>query len=223
MLTASHDLLAPLNNIEASISIMNELKSSENDGLGEFLAIINNSIKNFRSLINDIASIAKVENEMIETALVDIDGLINNVVWSLEAKINSSGAVINRDLGVKQIQFSKKNLRSILFNLISNAIKFTGDKKPIIEIKTATEDGHTVLSVQDNGVGISAAGLKKVFEKYSRLNEHVEGQGIGLYLAKKIINAAGGQINVHSEPGKGSKFSLYFNSETESQEFSMKA
>lgn len=135
---ASHDLLGPLGNIESSIDMMNRIALSDAKLL-DFLNMINTSISSFRSLITDIATIAKVESDMLVLEPVDIDGIINNIEWSIENKITLSGAVIVRDLGVKEILFSKKNLRSILYNLISNAIKFKRDIPPVIHIHTKME------------------------------------------------------------------------------------
>jgi two-component system CheB/CheR fusion protein len=211
---ASHDLLAPLGNIETSINIMNKITLSDTK-LMDFLKIINTSIKKFRELITDIATIAKVESDMIATEMVDIEEIINNIEWSLENKIVDSKAVITRNLEVKQILFSKKNLRSIVYNLISNAIKFRREEAPAITIHTWSESDHIVLSVRDNGKGIPKGGIDKIFQMYGRLNQDVEGHGIGLYLAKKIVNAAGGNIIVESEPGVGSSFMIYLKIETE--------
>ncbi|MEO6522951.1 MAG: chemotaxis protein CheB [Mucilaginibacter sp.] len=211
---ASHDLLAPLGNIETSINIMNKITLSDVK-LMEFLKIINTSIKKFRELITDIATIAKVESDMIATEMVDIEEIMNNIEWSLENKIVDSKAVITRNLEVKQILFSKKNLRSIVYNLISNAIKFRREEAPAITIHTWSESDHIVLSVRDNGKGIPKGGIDKIFNMYGRLNQDVEGHGIGLYLAKKIVNAAGGNIIVESEPGIGSTFMIYLKVETE--------
>jgi len=72
-----------------------------------------------------------------------------------------------------------------------------------------------VLSVQDNGVGIPKEDIPKIFEMYGRLNQEVEGQGIGLYLTKKIVDAAHGNMEVESIPGKGSKFTIHFKAEQE--------
>ncbi|TCC89973.1 chemotaxis protein CheB [Pedobacter hiemivivus] len=202
--TASHDLLAPLGNIEVSINVMNR-KVTDPD-LNKFLMIINSSVKKFRELINDIATVAKLESDMME--MVNIEEIIKNIEWSLDNKIKLSGAVITRDLEVKEVFFSKKNLRSILFNLISNGIKFQGNLPPVIHIHTSMEDNHIVLTVQDNGRGMRKEGLDHIFDMYGRLHQDVEGRGIGLYLAKKIVNAAGGDINVQSEPNKGSKFTI---------------
>jgi signal transduction histidine kinase len=214
---ASHDLLSPLNNIEASISIMNALKIT-NPELDEFLNVINSSVKKFRVLINDIATIAKLESGKRDSEMVDIEELISNVEWSLENQIKKSGTIINRDFKIKHIHFSKKNLRSILYNLISNGIKFSQDKPPIINIETLKDGSDIILSVQDTGMGMTSQDIRKIFDMYGRLHHVVEGQGIGLYLTKKIMDAAGGDIVVESEPGKGSKFILYFKAEDISSE-----
>ncbi len=209
---ASHDLLAPLSNIETSINVMNKIKLSDNK-LTDFLNIINDSVKKFSSLIKDIATIAKVEGDMIATESVDLNEIMDNIEWSLGNKITESGAVINRRLEVKNVVFSKKNLRSIVYNLTSNAIKFRREEvSPVINVYTRLEDDYIILTVEDNGIGIPERGLAKIFDMYGRLNNDVEGFGIGLFLAKKIINAANGTIKVESEPGKGSKFIIYLKS-----------
>jgi signal transduction histidine kinase len=206
--TASHDLLGPLSSIEMSIDVMNEVKVVDPE-LNNFLGIINASVKKFRTLIGDIANIAKIESDMKALEMVDLDEILNNIEWSLDNKIEASKAVINRQLEVKQILFSKKNLRSILYNLISNSIKFKGDQSPLVNLHTEKLGNYVVLSVQDNGIGIDAVHLNKIFDMYGRIHHDVEGQGIGLYLAKKIVDAAKGNIVVESELGKGSKFIIY--------------
>ena len=100
-----------------------------------------------------------------------------------------------------------------MFNLISNAIKFKGDRPPVIHIVTKKENRNIILSVEDNGTGIAEKDMDKVFSKYGRLRADIDGQGIGLYLAKKIVDSAGGNIVVESEPGIGSKFIVYFQAE----------
>lgn len=210
---ASHDLLAPLSNIETSINIMNRIALSD-EKLHDFLTMINMSVKKFRELITDIATIAKVEGDMMALEMVDLEETINNIEWSLEDKIAESGTVIIRELAVKQVLFSKKNLRSIVYNLVSNAVKFRRDESPVVRISTQKEGDHILLSVQDNGKGIPKNAVNKIFDMYGRLNHDVEGHGIGLYLAKKIVNATGGNIVVDSEPGLGTTFRIYLKIET---------
>jgi len=187
---------------------MNRIPLSE-PKLMEFLDMINSSIKKFSSLIKDIGTIAKIEADMLTMEMVDLDAIINNIEWSLANKIETSGALITRDLEVKHIFFSKKNLRSIVYNLVSNAVKFRRDESPLVHIHCAKEGDHIILTVRDNGLGIPKVRLNKIFEMYGRLHQDIEGHGIGLYLAKKIVDAAGGNIIVESEPGKGSKFMIY--------------
>jgi len=209
--TVSHDLLAPLANIENSIDVMNHIKVAD-PKLDKFLKIINSSVKKFRALITDIATIGKIEGDT-EMELVDVEEQINNIEWSLEDKIKSSGAVILRDLEVTQIPFSRKNLRSILYNLISNGIKFRGDAPPVVNIHTQKIGNNIITSVRDNGMGMPKEGIDKIFSLYGRLHHEIEGNGIGLYLAKKIVVSAGGDIKVESEPGKGSKFIITLKAE----------
>ncbi|RDC55814.1 hypothetical protein DU508_16260 [Pedobacter chinensis] len=205
---ASHDLLAPLGNIETSIAVMNKMALSD-VRLLDYLNIINSSIKKFSSLVKDIAVIARIENDA-SIEQIDLAELIENIIWSLEGKISSSGAIIIKDLEVPTIGFSRKNLRSILFNLVSNGIKFHREEAPIVRIQVKREDSYTVLSVQDNGKGVRKRDFDKIFELYGRISQSVEGDGVGLYLTKKIINAAGGNMLVESEFGKGTKFTIYF-------------
>jgi two-component system CheB/CheR fusion protein len=211
--TASHDLLGPLSNIELSISVIN--KKITDPELNKLLTAVNSSVKKFSTLIKDIGTVAKLESDVME--LVDLDEILNNIEWSLENKIHLSGAVLIRNLEVKKILFSKKNLRSIIYNLISNAIKFKGEESLIITISTKQNLDHIILTVQDNGIGISKEGMEKIFEMYGRLNQDIEGHGIGLYLAKKIVHAAGGNILVESDPGKGSQFIIHFSTKREVQ------
>jgi signal transduction histidine kinase len=112
---------------------------------------------------------------------------------------------------VPHIQFSKKNLRSILYNLITNAIKYKSSARPPrIVIRTKALPGFVLLSVEDNGMGMEEDKIASIFTLYHRLSEQVEGQGIGLYLTQKIIHGAGGHIEVESKVGRGTTFNLFF-------------
>src|SRR5690606_13685608 len=149
-----------------------------------------------RMLINNIATIAKLENDMTDMEAVDIGEVLSNIEWSLEKKITASNAIITKRLEVNAVYFSPKNLRSILYNLVSNAMKFASREQPRVHIHTRQDGKYVVLSVEDNGIGIPPEGIRKLFTIYGRLNAQVEGHGVGLYLANKIIHAAGGNLRV---------------------------
>ncbi len=207
---ASHDLMTPLTQIEGSIAVMNEIGVTDTQ-LSEFLGIINTSIQNFRTLVKDIGTIAKVEDDLRSREEVDINEVVQAVLWSLQDKIGQTGAEIKAELETKSLFFSKKNLRSILFNLVSNSLKYNESGRPAILISTREVDRQLVLSVEDNGIGIPEQELDQIFKLYGRLRRDIEGDGIGLYLSKRIIDASGGNLVVESVPGKGSRFSIYFN------------
>jgi two-component system CheB/CheR fusion protein len=213
VLTASHDLLGPLSNIEVTVNLLNQLKNS-NPELDEYLKIINNSVKKFQSLIKELSMIGKIESDIFKTEAIDLKKMIDEIVLSIENKMKSSKAIITTDLPIAEVQFSKKNLRSILFNLISNSLKYKSDKhRPHIKITTEMEEDFMVLSVQDDGVGIPKNDLHKIFNLYHQLQHDQEGEGIGLYLVKKVVEAAGGKIIVESEPDTGSTFKIYIKAE----------
>jgi len=208
--TVAHDLITPLSNIEGSIGVINFFKVADSELL-KFLNIINFSVQKFRSLISDISQIPKIGSEAAEIETVDLNGLVDDIAWSLQNAIELSDAVITRSFEVNEIRFSKKSLRSILYNLILNGIKFKRNEKPVINICTEIRDNIFTFSVQDNGIGIPKASIDKIFNISTRLHSHIDGNGIGLYLVKKIVNAANGTITVHSEVDKGSKFIVSFN------------
>jgi two-component system CheB/CheR fusion protein len=213
VLAASHDLLGPLSNIEVTIALVNQLKIKEPELL-EYLNVINTSVKKFRILIKELSTIGKIESEIFKMEAVNVKELIDQVTLSIDDKISSTMAVITTDLQVKELFFSSKNLRSILYNLITNAVKFAGKEHPIVNIITKKEGDYVRLSVKDNGAGMTPKEIEKVFSIYTRINENVEGQGIGLYLVKKIVDAAGGKVIVKSKPGEGSTFDIFFKANT---------
>ena len=109
-----------------------------------------------------------------------------------------------------EIAFSRKKLRSILYNLVSNAIKFKSpERKPEIFIKTTRDKDYIIISVKDNGIGIDASKHETIFSKYFRMENAIEGSGVGLYLVKEIVKNSEGKILLKSQPGKGSEFKVY--------------
>src|SRR5690606_21994953 len=101
-------------------------------------------------------------------------------------------------------------LRSVIYNLVSNAIKFRKpDVNPEIHIKSELQNNYMVISVKDHGIGIDPVHQGKVFGKYTRLGNATEGSGIGLHLVREIVHNSGGKIELESEPGAGSTFKVF--------------
>ncbi|MNR22187.1 Alkaline phosphatase synthesis sensor protein PhoR [compost metagenome] len=130
---------------------------------------------------------------------------MEDVRLTLAQQIKDSSAVISTEIGFSEIFFVRRKLRSIIYNLVNNSIKYCSKQRtPIISIATKQIDDFT-----DNGMGISTEDHANIFSKYQRVSQDGEGSGIGLYLVKEIVTASGGRIEVESELGKGSTFSVF--------------
>jgi signal transduction histidine kinase len=153
------------------------------------------------------------KNSESHLILVDLATEISKIRGTLEREIANTHAVITTDFAqVDRIRTVKPYLESILYNLISNAIKYRNPERvPTIHIKTEKSEDETCLTVSDNGLGIDVAAHRdKLFTLYSRFHIHLEGKGLGLYLVKTQITALGGRIEIESEVNKGSIFKVYF-------------
>jgi signal transduction histidine kinase len=140
---------------------------------------------------------------------------VEKVKGMCEREITSTHASITTDFEqAESIRTVKPYFESILYNLVSNAIKYRHpDRKPIIHIKMEKFENEICLNVSDNGLGIDLpAHRDKLFTLYSRFHIHLEGKGMGLYLVKTQITALGGRIEIESSVNKGSTFKVYFKS-----------
>jgi ligand-binding sensor domain-containing protein/signal transduction histidine kinase len=162
--------------------------------------------------LNRILEIRKNNSSFIES--INLAAVVLMVQKNLEQEINLTRASITTDFAsIESISAVKAYLDSILYNLISNAIKYRDPfRVPIIHIKTEKIENEICLSVSDNGLGIDVEAFReKLFTLYSRFHSHIEGKGMGLYLVKTQTIAMGGRIEVDSEVDKGTIFKLYFN------------
>lgn len=220
--SVSHDLKAPLANIEGLVQHLikssGELanKGGEESKKQKFVAdLLDQSVKSMRDIINELSEIVKIERNYKEhVEKVYFENILKEVELMIKSRIVESKATITYDLQVAEVEFSRKNLRSIFYNLISNGIKYQRPGvPPNIKIKTEAKNGTLQISVADNGLGIAKDQQELIFVPYTRLEKDIEGTGIGLYLVKKIVENEGGKISLISKPGKGSKFSIDFMAE----------
>lgn len=209
--TASHDLKAPVINLEGLVEVLKEdLEENKHE---EILNRISSSISRLKNVINDLTDIARLQDASAGKEAVILAGLFEEVKEDLEFAISKSNARIISDLKDYSLsKYPKNNLRSILYNLLSNAIKYASPGRvPVITLKLEkpTPD-QLVLSVSDNGLGMSESQRQKVFQMYRRMHTHVEGSGLGLYIVKRMLENNGDEIEVQSEEGKGSTFKVIF-------------
>ena len=212
--TASHDLKNPVNNIESLVSIVeSELqRGASAESVEAVIGHIHTALDRFKTTLNELTVISKIDAPADKEPYIHFDTVLEEVLFDLQPLVQRSDAVLYTDfVAAPGLYFSRKNLRSILFNLLSNALKYKSpDKRPEICIESKTAHGYVLLSVKDNGMGIEKTQHKKVFEFFKRVHTHVEGSGVGMGIVKKIMDNADGKITLESTPGEGSVFTVHF-------------
>jgi PAS domain S-box-containing protein len=213
--TASHDLKAPISNIEGLLYLLQEelpAAVAQDAVVGDTLTRMLDSVDRFTRTIGHLTEVSKLQNEhAAPTVAVNLAAVIEDVRQDLAPLLRETGAKLVVDVGAQPpVQFSEKNLRSIVYNLLSNAVKYhSPDRTPHVDVRAHVRPGHTVLEVHDNGLGIDAAQQPKLFGLFQRLHDHVEGTGIGLYMVKRMVENGGGRIEVHSQLGAGTTFLVH--------------
>lgn len=205
---ASHDLQEPLRKISTFSSLLYTLNESKWDNKSkEYAEKIMHSSSRMKILINDVLSFSTI-TEDIELTTVDMHAVINDAVDNLEVAISEKKATIT----IKKLPAVKGNsayLTQLFYNLISNAIKFT-NKPPVVTITGEEKEGSVFIKVTDNGIGLQEEDYQKIFNAFQRLHgkSEYEGTGIGLAICKRIINVHKGQIDVSSQVGVGTSFTV---------------
>ena len=208
--TLAHDIRNAVGSVKLAVGSIQTLPDKERNEMETFLEVANRGLKRMESIINELFESRKqayVEFSVQER--VSIENIVEDVRLSLFDEIKKSEAEIRLKAEASEITFSRRKLRSVLHNLVNNAIKYKApDRKPEVDIHCYAERDHIVITVSDNGRGIPLGQRDRIFEKYHRLSDEMEGSGLGLFLVKQILQNAGGSIQVSSEIGKGSMFTI---------------
>ncbi|MBO2009769.1 PAS domain-containing protein [Hymenobacter negativus] len=212
--TASHDLKAPIANIEGLLLALREQLPGtvrQDPEVAKLLGFMHGSVERFQRTLVHLTDISKLQQAHAEPAeLVDLAAQVEAVSLDLAPMLTAAQGQLTVDIAAcPTVRFSPKNLRSILYNLLSNAIKYqVPGRPPQVLLRAFCTNQQVHLEVQDNGLGLTEEQQSKLFVMFRRLHTHVEGTGVGLYMVKRIVENAGGNIWVRSEPGVGSVFSV---------------
>ncbi|GEM_PF-1331654 len=212
----SHELRTPLNAILGFSQIL-EMKRGEIDREREleFLGYIRQSGEHLLEMVNDILDLSKIESGRfdLEKNPFDLREMLSRVLLIVKSLAEEKGLAIDceiePDLGI--MTADELRLKQVIFNLLSNAIKFTPKGKRI-GVRAAGDGGRAVITVWDEGIGITEDDLEKIFDPFEqaqrRRGEDEQGTGLGLSITKKIIELHGGTLEVRSAPGEGSSFTM---------------
>lgn len=209
--TASHDLKAPMLNIEGLVNALKKALQTERTGqVEQIIELISLSVIKFKETIGALTEVSKINKNLDEELeVVRLDEMLEDIQFSIQDTIKASGTLIMTDLGCNELYFSRANMRSILSNLLTNSIKYRSpDRAPLIRLSCRKEGGNFILQISDNGMGIPEKQLDKVFMMFKRYHSHVDGTGVGLYLVKRIVENYGGSIKVESQVEEGTTFTL---------------
>jgi PAS domain S-box-containing protein len=213
--TASHDLKAPVSNIEGLISTLTDALKEHHffeKDIEVMIDMISASIKRFQLTIKDMTEINRNQKAEGEDQIkVNLKSLVDEISMSIAHLVKESGAQISIDDKANEFLFSRMHIKSIFYNLLSNAIKYRSQKRQLrISVRSYSEPDYNIIEVSDNGLGIKQEHTEKIFQMFKRMHSHVEGSGVGLYLVKRIIQNAGGKIEVESKEDQGSTFRIFF-------------
>jgi PAS domain S-box-containing protein len=213
----THELRTPLVSIDKSISL---LLSKNGGGLSDsqeqFLLIASRNCKRLSLLINDLLDLSKLEAGKMNVVITPcaLDKVIRESTEGLNAWAGAKSVKIVNNIpeNLPLVKIDPDKIIQVLNNLIGNAIKFTPANGTITVSAQLYNDHEMIVSVQDTGVGIAKNELEKVFDKFYQTGERVatdvSGTGIGLSIAKEIVQLHSGKIWVESENGQGAKFSF---------------
>ncbi|WP_426061490.1 sensor histidine kinase [Hymenobacter sp. B1770] len=211
--TASHDLKTPITNLEGLLhALCEELPADllQAPHVPPLLDRMQLAVDRFKLTIAQLTDLTRLQRAADQpTESVDLTTLVNDISLDLVHQLTDAHFTVEVT-ACPRVSFAPKNLRSIVYNLLSNALKYRDpDRPPRVELRCrSAEDGTVVLDVQDNGLGLNDTQQGQLFGLFRRLHDHVEGSGIGLYMVKRIVENAGGTIAVQSTPDVGTTFTI---------------
>ncbi len=207
---AAHDLKSPIANLNLIMTLMED--ETEDEEKLSYLPKVSTMVNRLEGVVDGLSEFIESQQQQADLCTkVDLNKLSENTLADFSEEIKEQSIVVKKDFKVETINFDYSVLQIILKNLISNAVKYTSnDKNPEIIIRWYTEGDFVILQVEDNGIGINLQKYgNNLFKPFKRFSSKAWGSGIGLFIAKNLIERNGGFIEVKSEPNAGSTFKCY--------------
>lgn len=215
----SHELRTPLNAIIGYSELLEE--ETHENGLVQYssdLQKIHHSGTHLLNLINEILDLSKVEQGQVEIHLeeIDIQQLIDEVRTTIEplAEKNANQLMFNLPADIGSFRTDLTKLRQVLFNLLSNACKFTHEGTVVLDVQKKDDDKHSsiIFTIEDSGIGIAPERIDAIFEPFRQettdTSKKFGGTGLGLAISKRFTELLGGQLMLSSRKGEGSVFTV---------------
>lgn len=205
---ASHDLQEPLRSVSSCMQLLEKRYVGKLDERAdEFISHAVAACQRMRNLIDGLLTLSRVHAGAGNLVPTDSAEVLNQVYANLSHAIKTSGAKLDYE-ALPVVSANPHMLVHLFQNLISNALKFRGDRPAVVHVRAHRDDDHWLFSVCDQGIGIENQHFERIFHLFQRLHTRDEyaGTGLGLAICQKIVEHHGGEIWVESTPGQGSTF-----------------
>lgn len=206
--TASHDLKSPLVTIEGFLGLLEkDALAGDHGRVQKDVARIRGGVRTMSQLLDGLLEVSRIGRKDDTSELLSLTVLARRAAESLNAQIVESSAQLEIDERLPTVLVSASRLLQVFQNFIANAIKYSGDRAPRIQIGSRRDGDQVVIFVRDEGLGIAPEHHQTVFGLFDRVHTDVEGSGLGLAIVQRIVEVHGGRVWVESEgAGKGSTF-----------------
>jgi signal transduction histidine kinase len=212
---ASHDLKEPVNNLVGLFAELRRTATFHDEGEARVLHLVDESLRSLSTTIHDLAAVVQEQRHpsgQLAEAVVFAE-LAAETRLALRPELLAAGAELTCDFtALPTLPYVRSSLRTVLFNLLSNSLKYRQPGRPLqVKVRTYEEPSGPVLEVQDNGLGIDLARHgDELFHLFRRFHpEACEGTGVGLFLINRLVEGGGGHIEVDSQPGLGTTFRVH--------------
>ncbi len=207
---ASHEFRTPLATILSSLSLVTKYgEIGEKESQAKHINRIKTSITHLTEILNDMLSLSKLEEGKISASpeLFNIKEFISLAIQELQGLTKPGQQIHFHHFGNQEVYLDNKILKNILFNLVSNAIKFSPESKPI-EVFTTVNTSFIEIKVKDNGIGIPEEDQEQLFQRFFRGQNaaNIQGTGLGLNIVARYVELMNGTITFESKPEKGTIF-----------------
>jgi PAS domain S-box-containing protein len=212
---ASHDLRQPALNLRGLFDELRRTATFADPDQAQLLAMVDGALAQFDTTLHDLAVTVQTQRAQQDPAeVLDLGLILEEVALGLYPQILARQAQLDIDVAAAPgLVYGRANLRSVVHNLVSNALKFNHpDRPPHIVLRSyLTPEGEPVFEVRDNGLGMALTDARNpVFQLFVRQHTHIEGTGVGLYLVQRIVRSHGGHVEVASTLGEGTAFTIYW-------------
>lgn len=213
----SHEMKTPLSLIRVFAETLDLGRVTDPMKLREYYRVIHNESRRMTQLIDNVLDFAKMDagRKRYQFANSDLAQLVEDVVKPYEDHIRSSGFSLNVEVekSLPAVFVDREAVSQAVLNLVDNAMKYSKHRKDL-SIRAWERKGEVAIQVTDQGIGIPESEQRRIFEKFYRVNtglvHDTKGNGLGLTLTNHIVEAHGGRIEVDSQPGRGSRFTIFF-------------